>query len=153
MGWNAVPGEFVSHVCPWRARSLTEKCLSDRPPNHHWYLGRRWFCAGADPAMARGEESLGEKDVMPFRCLHDSRCLLAHATQAYNKDFYQRALLRRDWYLHREEETISMSESRMSWFHARALAVWFECSHALFQASDAVKEQNCAKFDRASITL
>ncbi len=29
---------------------------------------------------------------------------------AYNKDFYQRALLRRDWYLHREEETVSMSE-------------------------------------------
>jgi len=25
---------------------------------------------------------------------------------AYNKDFYQRALLRRDWYLHREQETL-----------------------------------------------
>ena len=25
---------------------------------------------------------------------------------AYNKDFYQKALLRRDWYLHREAETI-----------------------------------------------
>ncbi len=28
---------------------------------------------------------------------------------AYNKDFYQRALLRRDWYLHREAETLSRS--------------------------------------------
>lgn len=26
---------------------------------------------------------------------------------AYNKDYYQRALLRRDWYLHREEETVA----------------------------------------------
>ncbi len=26
---------------------------------------------------------------------------------AYSKDFFQRALLRRDWYLRREEETIS----------------------------------------------
>ncbi|KAL6763532.1 mitochondrial NADH:ubiquinone oxidoreductase 7.5 kDa subunit [Haematococcus lacustris] len=25
---------------------------------------------------------------------------------AYNKDYYQRALLRRDWYLHREEESV-----------------------------------------------
>ena len=34
-------------------------------------------------------------------------------SQAYNKDFYQRALLRRDWYLHREEETIAMSRSSL----------------------------------------
>lgn len=26
---------------------------------------------------------------------------------AYNKDYYQKALLRRDWYLKREEETLS----------------------------------------------
>lgn len=26
---------------------------------------------------------------------------------AYNKDYFQKALLRRDWYLHREEETFS----------------------------------------------
>lgn len=29
---------------------------------------------------------------------------------AYNKDYFQKALLRRDWYLHREEETFSEFE-------------------------------------------
>jgi hypothetical protein len=31
---------------------------------------------------------------------------LSTPSQAYNKDFYQRALLRRDWYLRREEESL-----------------------------------------------
>eukprot|EP00197_Chlamydomonas_leiostraca_P016231 CAMPEP_0202863172 /NCGR_PEP_ID=MMETSP1391-20130828/3916_1 /ASSEMBLY_ACC=CAM_ASM_000867 /TAXON_ID=1034604 /ORGANISM="Chlamydomonas leiostraca, Strain SAG 11-49" /LENGTH=65 /DNA_ID=CAMNT_0049542779 /DNA_START=21 /DNA_END=218 /DNA_ORIENTATION=- len=29
---------------------------------------------------------------------------------AYNKDYYQRALLRRDWYLHREQETLESAK-------------------------------------------
>ena len=41
---------------------------------------------------------------------------LCTCTQAYNKDFYQRALLRRDWYLHREEETLS------KWYNGEFLA-------------------------------
>ena len=48
------------------------------------------------------------------RTAHMSNIQYRSIMQAYNKDFYQRALLRRDWYLHREEETISMSESLMS---------------------------------------
>ncbi len=30
---------------------------------------------------------------------------------AYNKDYFQRALLRRDWYLKREEETVKSERS------------------------------------------
>lgn len=33
---------------------------------------------------------------------------------AYNKDYFQKALLRRDWYLHREEETFSESSHHTS---------------------------------------